>query len=157
MPSTELSDKPAEAEDQKSVLAPWPQGEGPAPQAWEGFFFDLLPLQATSTSVLIVGMGGAGKAAAAAAWANGMQLTLMNRDLSKAEEMAKSLKTMTAERKIEARPLTDFCDCFRNRHIFGFSTGIFRPTLPAGRKQHSSQQKNREHFSGIHIGLLLIL
>ena len=31
MPSPESSDKPTEAEDQKSVLAPWPQ-------AWEGFF-----------------------------------------------------------------------------------------------------------------------
>ena len=128
-PSPELSDKPAEAEDQKSVPVPWPQGEGPAPQAWEGFFFDLLPLQATSTSVLIVGMGGAGKAAAAAAWANGMQLTLMNRDLSKAEEMAKSLKGMTAERKIEARPLTDFCDCFRKADIIIYNLPVRIPEL----------------------------
>lgn len=97
MPSPESSDKPAEAEEQKSVL--------------------------------IVGMGGAGKAAAAAAWANGMQLTLMNRDLSKAEEMAKSLKAMTAERKIEARPLTDFCDCFRKADIIIYNLPVRIPEL----------------------------
>jgi shikimate 5-dehydrogenase len=74
-------------------------------------------------------MGGAGKAAAAAAWANGMQLTLMNRDLSKAEEMAKSLKGMTAERKIEARPLTDFCDCFRKADIIIYNLPVRIPEL----------------------------
>ena len=96
MPSTELSDKPAEA---------------------------------TPTSALIVGMGGAGKAAAAAAWANGMQLTLMNRDLSKAEEMAKRLEGMAADRKMEVRPLTDFCDCLRKADIIIYNLPVRIPEL----------------------------
>ena len=74
-------------------------------------------------------MGGAGKAATAAAWANGMQLTLMNRDLSKAEEMVKNLKAMTQDRKIEARPLTDFCDCFRKADIIIYNLPVRIPEL----------------------------
>ena len=84
----------------KSVLPPWPQGEGPTPSEWEGFFSDALsPLKAVK--VLIVGLGGAGKAAAAAAESLGMEVIRMNR----------TIKDDTV------RPLDDFTECFREADI----------------------------------------
>ena len=62
--------------DEKSVLPPWPQGEG-ATKSRKGFFFH--PLSDHKKTVLIVGAGGAGKAAKAAAEAMGYETTVINR------------------------------------------------------------------------------
>ena len=83
----------------KSVLPPWPQGEGPAPSEWEGFF-SLSAARRTATA-LMVGMGGAGKAAAAAAESLGMEVVRMNRTI----------------RDSETRPLCDFREEFRKADI----------------------------------------
>lgn len=75
----------------KSVLAPWPQGEG---------LFSLSAAHRTETA-LIVGLGGAGKAAAAAAESLGMNVIRMNRTI----------------RDDQTRPLSDFRECFREADI----------------------------------------
>lgn len=62
--------------------------------------------------VLIAGVGGAGKAAAAAAWKAGLEVTLMNRDISKAENMAARLSGRTT-----VRPLSEFAECFNESDI----------------------------------------
>ena len=84
----------------KSVLPPWPQGEGPTTKEWEGFFSNPLPHLKACTA-LIVGLGGAGKAAAAAAVSLGLEVIRMNRTV-------KDEKT---------RPLEDFRECFREADI----------------------------------------
>lgn len=58
---------------------------------------------------LIVGCGGAGKAAAVAAADLGMQVTLMNRTVGKAEKIASDLP----QYGFGIRPLTDFMEMFR--------------------------------------------
>ena len=83
----------------KSVLPPWPQGEGPAPQEWEGFFSPADTRR--PAKVLISGLGGAGKAAAAAAESLGMEVIRMNRTV----------------RDGSMRPLSDFKECFREADI----------------------------------------
>ena len=81
--------------------------------------------------VLIVGMGGAGKAAAAAAWASGMSLTLMNRDMSKAEEMIRRMGGPGGETEMETRPLTDFRECFRKADVIIYNLPVKLPELDA--------------------------
>lgn len=87
-------------------------------------------------SVLIVGMGGAGKAAAAAAWTTGMRLTLMNRDMSKVEEMAERLRmTVIAgaeggrHRYLTVCPLSDFRECFRKADVIIYNLPVRIPEL----------------------------
>lgn len=58
---------------------------------------------------LIVGCGGAGKAAAVAATDLGMQVTLMNRTVGKAEKIASDLP----QYGFGIRPLADFMEMFR--------------------------------------------
>ena len=100
-----------DGEVEKSVLPPWPQGEGPAPKEWEGFFFQP-PYQVPST-VLIIGLGGAGKAAAEAARSLGFDTILMNR-------------TIYGE---GIRPLDDFCECFRKADIIIYNIPAAIPQL----------------------------
>ena len=88
------------AEGLKSVLPPWPQGEGPTTKEWEGFFSNPQP-SPTTVKVLIAGLGGAGKAAAAAAESLGMEVIRMNRTV----------------RDDRTRPLSDFRECFREADI----------------------------------------
>ena len=88
------------AEGLKSVLPPWPQGEGPTTKEWEGFFSNPQP-SPTAVKVLIAGLGGAGKAAAAAAESLGMEVIRMNRTV----------------RDDRTRPLSDFRECFREADI----------------------------------------
>ena len=96
----------------KSVLPPWPQGEGPTTEEWEGFFSDLLPPR-TAVKALIVGLGGAGKAAAAAAESLGMEVIRMNRTV----------------RDDETRPLSDFRECFREADIIIYNIPTTIPEL----------------------------
>lgn len=65
--------------------------------------------------VLISGLGGAGKAAAVAAASLGSGCILMNRSIEKAEAMAGSLSEMGYI--AEARPMSDFRECFREADI----------------------------------------
>ena len=97
-----------------------------------------LTVQKSERNVLIVGMGGAGKAAAAAAWATGMNVTLMNRDMSKAEEMAErlrmagsaeALKETHAQSPIAVCPLSDFRKCFRKADIIIYNLPVRIPGL----------------------------
>ena len=114
------------AEGLKSVLPPWPQGEGPT--KWEGFFST--PPQPHSTArVLIVGTGGAGKAAAVAAASLGMDLILMNRSMEKAEAVAKSVAAMDPAPAVEVRPLEDFRECFRTADIVIYNIPSAIPAL----------------------------
>ena len=90
----------------------------------------------SSINVLIVGLGGAGKAAAVAAWKAGLKVTLMNRDISKAEDMASRLGDRAA-----VRPLTDFVECFKTADIIIYNLPVRLPeidilceTSAAGRK-----------------------
>ena len=66
-------------------------------------------------AALIVGCGGAGRAAAAAAVSLGMKTVLMNRNIERAENLAKDLKVMGYEADI--RPVEEFCRCFREADI----------------------------------------
>ena len=100
-----------DGEVEKSVLPPWPQGEGPAPKEWEGFFFQ--PPHQLPSTVLIIGLGGAGKAAAEAARSLGCRTILMNR-------------TRHSE---EIRPLEDFCRCFREADIIIYNIPTAIPQL----------------------------
>ena len=114
------------AEGLKSVLPPWPQGEGPT--KWEGFFST--PPQPHSTArVLIVGTGGAGKAAAVAAASLGMDLILMNRSMEKAEAVAESVAAMDPAPAVEVRPLEDFRECFRKADIVIYNIPSAIPAL----------------------------
>ena len=96
----------------KSVLPPWPQGEGPTTKEWEGFFSSP-QLHPTAVKTLIVGLGGAGKAAAAAAESLGMEVIRMNR-------------TIRDER---TRPLSDFRECFREADIIIYNIPTAIPEL----------------------------
>ena len=100
------------AEGLKSVLPPWPQGEGPTTKEWEGFFSSPQPPQ-TAVKALIVGLGGAGKAAAAAAESLGMEVIRMNR-------------TIRDER---TKPLSDFRECFREADIIIYNIPTAIPEL----------------------------
>lgn len=65
--------------------------------------------------VLVAGLGGAGKAAAAAAASLGLDIILMNRDTTKSEAVAESIKsTATA---VSVLPLGDFRSAFRDAGI----------------------------------------
>ena len=114
------------AEGLKSVLPPWPQGEGPT--KWEGFFST--PPQPHGTArVLIVGTGGAGKAAAVAAASLGMELTLMNRSIEKAEAVAGSIAEMNEDIVVEVHPMEDFRCCFRKADIVIYNIPSAIPAL----------------------------
>lgn len=80
--------------------------------------------QTSTIKVLIVGLGGAGKAAAAAAWKAGLDVTLMNRNISKAEVMAARLG-----KRVTASPLTDFCNCFNEADIVIYNLPVRLPAL----------------------------
>jgi len=100
------------AEGLKSVLPPWPQGEGPTTKEWEGFFSSPQPHQ-TAVKALIVGLGGAGKAAAAAAESLSMEVIRMNRTV----------------RDEYTRHLSDFRECFREADIIIYNIPAAIPEL----------------------------
>lgn len=97
-------------------------------EAAEGFFST--PPQPHSTArVLIVGTGGAGKAAAVAAASMGMNLTLMNRSLEKAEAVMESIGEMNGAPAAEVRPLEDFRECFREADVVIYNIPSAIPAL----------------------------
>lgn len=71
--------------------------------------------EVSGQKALIVGTGGAGKAAAAAAVSVGMECILMNRDMTRAENLKGSLREMGHE--VEVRPIGDFCRCFADADV----------------------------------------
>lgn len=87
-------------------------------------------------NVLIVGLGGAGKAAAVAAWKAGMEVMLMNRDITKAEAMANHLGI-----RATVCPLSDFAKCFLKADIIIYNLPVRLPEIdnicqnPAGSKK----------------------
>lgn len=88
------------------------------------------PPQPHSTArVLIVGTGGAGKAAAVAAASMGMNLTLMNRSLEKAEAVMESIGEMNGAPAAEVRPLEDFRECFREADVVIYNIPSAIPAL----------------------------
>ena len=80
--------------------------------------------QRSSINVLIVGLGGAGKAAAVAAWKAGMDVTLMNRDISKAEDMASRLGCRTT-----IKPLKEFAESFNDADIIIYNLPVRLPEI----------------------------
>ena len=97
-------------------------------EAAEGFFST--PPQPHSTiKVLIVGTGGAGKAAAVAAASLGMEVTLMNRSIEKAEAVAGSIAEMNGNIAAEVRPMEDFRCCFRKADIVIYNIPSAIPAL----------------------------
>ena len=92
----------------KSVLPPWPQGEGHSTKSGKGFFSEhQIP------RVLIVGLGGAGKAAAQAARSLGCEVIMMNR-------------TQYSE---EIRPLSEFREAFKTTDILIYNLPVRLPEL----------------------------
>lgn len=80
-------------------------------------------------SVLVVGLGGAGKAVAAAAWAEKMNLTLMNRDISKAVDMSGRLGGKSGNSNINVRALNEFCEAFLEADIVIYNLPVQIPEL----------------------------
>ncbi len=96
-------------EDLKSVLPPWPQGEGASRRERKGFFSN----PSIHLSVLIIGAGGAGKAAAAAARSLGMETVVLNR-------------TIYSD---EIKPLSCFREEFRKADIVIYNLPVRIPEL----------------------------
>ena len=111
-------------EDLKSVLPPWPQGEGASRRERKGFFSN----PSIHLSVLIIGAGGAGKAATAAARALGLETVVLNR-------------TIYSD---EIKPLSCFREEFRKADIVIYNLPVRIPELDtltnedfaAGRPKH---------------------
>ena len=80
--------------------------------------------ESQSRKALIIGLGGAGKAAAAAAWNCGLELTLMNRDITKAADMSSRLGGVSGGKDISVRPLSDFPECFHNADIIIYNLPV---------------------------------
>lgn len=79
--------------------------------------------------VLIVGTGGAGKAAAAAAGSLGLDVTLMNRTISKASAVTQLMPQF----KFSIRPLEEFPEAFEENHIIIYTipaAGDFNTCFP---------------------------
>ncbi len=87
------------------------------------------PLPSPPHRVLIAGLGGAGKAAAIAAASLGMDMILMNRDMSKAEAVAGIIATMPQAPEVETRPLNDFRECFRSCDIIIYNIPTAIPAI----------------------------
>ena len=80
-------------------------------------------------SVLVVGLGGAGKAVAAAAWSNGFKMTLINRDIAKAQDMSARLGGISRGNEIRIRPLSDFPDAFLEADIIIYNLPVSIPEI----------------------------
>ena len=77
-----------------------------------------------TANVLVVGIGGAGKAVAAAARAENLKMTLMNRDISKALDMADRLGGKSGGDDIQVRPLCEFSEAFLEANIIIYNLPV---------------------------------
>ena len=106
-----------------------PTSWAPPPAARGVARFSTPPQPHGTARVLIVGTGGAGKAAAVAAASLGMELTLMNRSIEKAEAVAGSIAEMNGNIAAEVRPMEDFRCCFRKADIVIYNIPSAIPAL----------------------------
>ena len=106
-----------------------PTSWAPPPAARGVARFSTPPQPHSTARVLIVGTGGAGKAAAVAAASMGMNLTLMNRSLEKAEAVMESIGEMNGAPAAEVRPLEDFRECFREADVVIYNIPSAIPAL----------------------------
>ena len=117
----------------QEVMAEGPERTPPTswapPPAARGVARFADPLPSPPHRVLIAGLGGAGKAAAIAAASLGMDMILMNRDMSKAEAVAGIIATMPQAPEVETRPLDDFRECFRSCDIIIYNIPTAIPAI----------------------------
>ena len=106
-----------------------PTSWAPPPAARGVARFSPPPQPHSTARVLIVGTGGAGKAAAVAAASLGMEVTLMNRSIEKAEAVAGSIAEMNGNIAAEVRPMEDFRCCFRKADIVIYNIPSAIPAL----------------------------
>ena len=106
-----------------------PTSWAPPPAARGVARFSPPPQPHSTIKVLIVGTGGAGKAAAVAAASLGMEVTLMNRSIEKAEAVAGSIAEMNGNIAVEVRPMEDFRCCFRKADIVIYNIPSAIPAL----------------------------
>jgi shikimate 5-dehydrogenase len=106
-----------------------PTSWAPPPAARGVARFSTPPQPHSTARVLIVGTGGAGKAAAVAAASLGMELTLMNRSIEKAEAVAGSIAEMNEDIVVEVHPMEDFRWCFRKADIVIYNIPSAIPAL----------------------------
>ena len=106
-----------------------PTSWAPPPAARGVARFSPPPQPHSTIKVLIVGTGGAGKAAAVAAASLGMEVTLMNRSIEKAEAVAGSIAEMNGSIAVEVRPMEDFRCCFRKADIVIYNIPSAIPAL----------------------------
>ena len=106
-----------------------PTSWAPPPAARGVARFSTPPQPHGTARVLIVGTGGAGKAAAVAAASLGMELTLMNRSIEKAEAVAGSIAEMNEDIVVEVHPMEDFRCCFRKADIVIYNIPSAIPAL----------------------------
>ena len=106
-----------------------PTSWAPPPAARGVARFSTPPQPHSTIKVLIVGTGGAGKAAAVAAASLGMEVTLMNRSIEKAEAVAGSIAEMNGNIAAEVRPMEDFRCCFRKADIVIYNIPSAIPAL----------------------------
>ena len=117
----------------QEVMAEGPQRTPPTswapPPAARGVARFPDPLPSPPHRVLIAGLGGAGKAAAIAAASLGMDMILMNRNMSKAEAVAGIIATMPQAPEAEVRPLDDFRECFRSCEVIIYNIPTAIPAI----------------------------
>ena len=106
-----------------------PTSWAPPPAARGVARFSTPPQPHSTARVLIAGTGGAGKAAAVAAASLGMEVTLMNRSIEKAEAVAGSIAEMNGNIAVEVRPMEDFRCCFRKADIVIYNIPSAIPAL----------------------------
>ena len=106
-----------------NLLVKTPEGITAYNSDFRGLLHWINTLTATAKA-LIVGLGGAGKAAAVAAWKSGLEVILMNRDISKAEDMASRLGN-----RATVRSLADFVECFQEADIIIYNLPVRLPEI----------------------------
>ena len=104
---------------------------------WFESLKDKVMKTSSNSKVLIVGLGGAGKAAAVAAWKSGMDVILMNRDISKAEYMASCLGTRSI-----VKPLAEFTESFNEADIIIYNLPVRLPEIDNICQSSTSRMKH---------------
>lgn len=120
-----------------NLLIKTPEGIAAYNSDFRGLFHWLNSTISTQSKILIVGLGGAGKAAAVAAWKTGLEVILMNRDITKSEDMACRLGSRT-----KVKPLSDFAECFQEADIIIYNLPVRLPEIDNLSKLASSEKKH---------------